>query len=257
MDIQIKRSSLPAQVAEQIQGLIESEALRVGDRLPPERDLAERLGVSRPVIREALQVLSQRGLVAIKPGCGTFIQEPSAQHAADMLKLFFKMGNCRGSLDDFFALRRSLEIEAAGLASQRATEADHAALNESLAAMQTNTEDLDAFIAADLDFHLAVARAAHNEFLLVVLEPLVSIWSQVISLSSQAQGAPRVGISYHQKLAARILERDQQGAREVMGAHMQASHRFAVKVQAENTNITDHTIIHESTEDSNEIPSAG
>ncbi|MCE5259089.1 MAG: FadR family transcriptional regulator [Chloroflexi bacterium] len=231
LDFSITRSTLPAQVADRIQDLIESEALHAGDKLPPERDLAERLGVSRPVIREALQVLLVRGLIAVKPGCGTYIKEPSAKNAADYLELYFKLQHCPGSLRDFYEVRQLLETEAAGLAAERATAEDLQALQTAIAVMQAKRESLSDFISADLEFHLALARAAHNEYLLMILGPLASIWSQVIAISAQAPGAVEAGISFHQVIMEHLVLQDITGARESMRLHMHAALDFSVAVQ--------------------------
>ena len=74
-DFSLRRDKLYQQVADRIQQLIAEDALRPGDKLPGERELAERMGVSRTVVREAIRALSVRGLVKVKPGCGTYVQE--------------------------------------------------------------------------------------------------------------------------------------------------------------------------------------
>lgn len=231
LNLQINRATLPVQVADRIQDLIETEALHMGDRLPSERDLAERLGVSRPVIRESLQVLSERGLVRIKPGCGTFVQEPSTQHAADYLELYFKLRLCPGSLHEFFEMRQLLEVETAGLAAERAVSGDIAALDATIANMQSQKDSLAGFISADLEFHLGLAHAAHNEYLLMILGPLANIWSQVISISAKAPGAVQAGIDYHRDIITHITQHDVLGARESMRRHMYAALEFSEAAQ--------------------------
>ena len=239
LDFTLTRSSLPAQVADRIQAMIESEALHAGDKLPPERDLAERLGVSRPVIREALQVLSVRGLVKIKPGCGTYVQEPSAKNAADYLELYFKLRHCPGSLHDFFEVRQLLEVEAAGLAAERATEDDLNVLQSAIVVMQASREPLSAFIEADVAFHLALAQAAHNDYLMMILGPLAAIWSQVIALSAGAPGAIETGISFHQAILEHLKQHDIEATRETMRRHMLAALQLSEAAQrADNTKVS-------------------
>ncbi|MHB9032824.1 MAG: FadR/GntR family transcriptional regulator [Anaerolineae bacterium] len=231
INLQLTRSTLPAQVADQIQDLIEMDALHTGDKLPPERDLAERLGVSRPVVREALQVLLVRGLVKIKPGSGTFVQSPSAQSAADYLELYFKLRHCPGSLREFFEMRQLLEVETAGLAAERATADDVAKLESCLVTMRSEQLSLANYIAADVTFHLALANAAHNEYLLMLLGPLASIWSHVISISTQAPGAIAGGIAFHEDILRHISSHDVKGAGDAMRAHMLAAFQFSIQAQ--------------------------
>lgn len=233
LDFHISRASLPAQVAERIQRLVESDALKTGDKLPAERDLAERLGVSRPVIREALQMLSERGLVKIKPGCGTYVQEPSATDAAEYLELYFKLRHCPGSLRDFFEMRELLEVATAGLAAERATEADLRTLEKSLRAMRGHDGSMHDYVSADLAFHLALAQAAHNDYLLMLLSPLANIWAEVISLSTQTPDAIQTGIAFHEELYTLILQRDAVGAREAMHRHMLAALALSEAAQSD------------------------
>ena len=87
-DFSLRRDKLYQQVADQIQELILTDSLRPGDRLPAERELAERMGVSRTVVREAFRVLCDRGLVKVKSGCGTYVQELSHKDAAASIELF-------------------------------------------------------------------------------------------------------------------------------------------------------------------------
>jgi len=225
-EFSITRVKLPEQVADRIQGLIIADALHTGDKLPPERDLAERLGVSRPVIREALQVLSVRGLAQIKPGCGTYVQGPSAQGTAAHLELYFKLKHCPNSLRDFFEIRRLLEVEAAGLAADRVTSDDIEELQGSITEMADHLDSLTDYIKADLSFHMALARAAHNDFILLLLGPISNLWSQAISISASAPGALPAGLAHHEDILQRIACGDAPGAREAMTRHMSDAQEF-------------------------------
>ncbi|MHB1357790.1 MAG: FadR/GntR family transcriptional regulator [Anaerolineae bacterium] len=225
-DFNVSRAKLPEQVADRIQGLIVADALHTGDKLPPERDLAERLGVSRPVIREALQVLSARGLAQIKPGCGTYVQEPSVQGTAAHLELYFKLKHCPNSLGDFFEIRRLLEVEAAGLAADRATTEDIAVLQASITEMAKHLESLPDYIKADVSFHLALAQAAHNDFMLMLIGTISNLLSQTISISASAPGAMPAGLAHHQNISRFIIDRNALGARGAMTLHMNAAQVF-------------------------------
>ena len=225
-DFNVSRAKLPEQVADRIQGLIVADALHAGDKLPSERDLAERLGVSRPVIREALQVLSVRGLAQIKPGCGTYVQEPSVQGTAAHLELYFKLKHCPNSLGDFFEIRRLLEVEAAGLAADRATPDDIEALQQNVAEMADNLESLPEYVKTDVSFHMALARAAHNDFMLMLIGTISNLLSQVISISARAPGAVPAGYAHHQDILRFILVGNASGARGAMALHMDSAQEF-------------------------------
>jgi GntR family transcriptional regulator, transcriptional repressor for pyruvate dehydrogenase complex len=222
----ISRVKLPEQVADRIQALIVADALHAGDKLPAERELAERLGVSRPVIREALQVLSVRGLAQIKPGCGTYVQEPSAQGTAAHLELYFQLKHCPNALRDFFEVRQLLEVESAGLAAERATPGDLAVLQNSIYKMAEHLDSLVEFIQADLDFHMLLASAAHNDYIHLLLGSISGLWSQAISLSAGAPGALPAGLAHHREIMQCVARGDAPGAREAMTSHMCAAREF-------------------------------
>ena len=116
----IQQSRLHEMVAERIRSMIVSESLHPGDRLPSERDLSERLGVSRVVIREATRVLDAQGLVEVKPGSGTYVKELTPGHVSDSIGLFLRLRQSEQPYRDLIEVRRTLEIDIAGLAAERA-----------------------------------------------------------------------------------------------------------------------------------------
>jgi len=221
-DFPIRRHRLHEQVAEQIQRLIIEEALRPGDKLPSERDLAERLGVSRTVIREAIRVLNVRGLVKVKPGSGTYIQELSPNDVAAPIELFLKLRQLSDRYKDLHEIRRTLEIEMAGLAAERATEEDIAAMEAAIEEMAAHIEDVDQFTRYDLAFHSALASATHNQLFNVLLTPITDLLLEFRLAAYQYDplGAIEGGLTHHRQILNRIKERDVEGARQAMRDHL-------------------------------------
>jgi len=153
------------QVADQIRGLITREQLAEGDRLPPERDLAELFGVSRPMVSQALRMLSLMGLVEIRQGSGAYVlRRPQAMVAASV-SLMLDLD--QGPLDDLAELRLWLETLGAVHAAQRGGAAD---LHGSLRRLAGATGSAAAWIAADTVFHANVVRAAGNAYLTALYE---------------------------------------------------------------------------------------
>ena len=153
------------QVADQIRGLITREHLAEGDRLPPERDLAELFGVSRPMVSQALRMLSLMGLVEIRQGSGAYVlRRPQAMVAASV-SLMLDLD--QGPLDDLAELRLWLETLGAVHAAQRGGAAD---LQGSLRRLAGATGSAAAWIAADTVFHANVVRAAGNAYLTALYE---------------------------------------------------------------------------------------
>jgi len=110
-ELSFRRARLYEQVTERIQNLIITESLRPGDKLPSERELAERLGVSRTAVREAIRALSVRGLVKVKPGCGTYTQEPTPENTTAPLELFLRLRCCPTSSENLYEVRRTIEVK--------------------------------------------------------------------------------------------------------------------------------------------------
>src|SRR5437773_2816492 len=134
------------QVAEQIEKRILDGELRNGDRLPPERDLAEQFHVSRTAVREAMKILAQKGLIEMRPGRGTIVIDgahEAMQHSIGLV-MKLKLGEVGGS-DNLVEVREILETEIAALAAARATDRDIAAMRECVKVMEDHLNEADAY----------------------------------------------------------------------------------------------------------------
>ena len=192
------------QIADQIQRLIVSESLRPGDRLPSERHLAERLSVSRSVIREAVGALKARGLVEARPGNGTYIQRPSSADASAYLGPLLSLQQLKDRYRDLTEVRWTLEVEIAGLAAERAESKDIAELEIAFAGIETDAEDVDQFLRYDFAFHSALGAATHNEVYRVFIMLIIELLSEFrLKACRQDFGGVLVGTSAHYAL---ILE---------------------------------------------------
>ncbi len=153
---------LPDSVASSLEKRILEGSLRAGQRLPPERELAEQLGVSRPSLREALQKLAAKGLVRTRQGGGTVVTDSLQASFVDPWK---DMLSGHPTLQhDLLEFRHMLEGQAAQLAAERANDFDVERIDAAFNALEAAYEhgDLEACIKADVDFHQAVAEASHN-----------------------------------------------------------------------------------------------
>lgn len=149
-------------IARQLEARILEGSLKPGDRLQPERELAQELGVSRPSLREAIQKLVSRGLLNSRQGGGTFVTDRlDAAFADPWQALIDTHPTLQG---DLFEFRFVIEAAAAGLAAERATDADLASLGNALDRLDAayHGDDRASQVAADVDFHQAVAEASHN-----------------------------------------------------------------------------------------------
>ncbi len=165
-------------VVEQIEKLILSGVLRPGQKLPPERELSDALGISRPKLREAFQVLAERSLVEIRRSEGAFIAPLTGPSISPTLVALF--ARHRSTFLDFLEFRREQESFAAHLAAQRATDADHEILGMLVAEMESAVRGGDAQAEADLDlrFHMAVIETAHNTIIVHVMRAIYALMRQ-------------------------------------------------------------------------------
>ena len=161
---QIPRARAYELVIRQIEDQITAGALKVGDQLPPERDLAAKLGVSRAAVREAMRAMEAQGVVrsgvGVGPDSGTFLTSMPSKALTQFLRLHMALANF--PITDVVETRIMLDRWSARLASQQASADDLSAMRGLLDAMDAELDDIDAFNELDTDFHVALAEAAHN-----------------------------------------------------------------------------------------------
>jgi GntR family transcriptional regulator, transcriptional repressor for pyruvate dehydrogenase complex len=215
----VRSSRLYEQIVQQVEESIQKGALKTGDRLPPERELAQQFGVSRTAVREAVKALREKGFVEAYPGRGTFIMQTSSHPIRLSIDRIAKTGQAEGSLY-LTEVREMMEPEIAAMAAERADAEDLAAMRESVEVMDGAKRDPEAFIEADLDFHLALAEAAANPIILSLIDSIVGLLREQRMGIFQVEGGPERGQYHHKRILEAVEHRDSGGAREAMKAHM-------------------------------------
>ena len=161
---QIPRTRAYEQVIHQIEDQITAGALKVGDQLPAERELAAKLGVSRAAVREAIRAMEAQGVVksgvGVGPDSGTFLTSMPSKALTQFLRLHMALANF--PIDDVVETRIMLERWSARLAAKQSSSGDLAEMRRLLDAMDAERDDVAAFNELDTDFHVAMAEAAHN-----------------------------------------------------------------------------------------------
>ena len=208
-----RNGRLSEQVLQEMQRLITEEYPKPGSRLPKEAELAERFQVSRIVIREAMKILEDRGMVEVRAGRGTLTLAPSPERVKESLLLLFRdqpMPTVE-EMESLLELRQVLEETSASLAAVRAKEEDLLAIEEALNEMAEEGHDLKHTVEADLRFHRAVMRAAHNPYLELVLDPVMSTFLQQIKLTNF-----HTGLDLHRHIFDEIKAHNPVGARQAV-----------------------------------------
>jgi GntR family transcriptional repressor for pyruvate dehydrogenase complex len=216
----VRTSRLYEQIVQQIEASVLNGTLKPGDQLPAERELAQRLGVSRTAVREAVKALREKGLVEAYSGRGTFVTDGTTQAARQSFDLMVKLGQVEGS-PHLAELRLILEPGIAAMAAERVEDEDLTAMREAVAVMERSQKDPEAYIEADLDFHLALAEAAANPLILSLIDSIVGLLREQRIKIFNVEGGPQRGQVHHKRILDAMERRDPEMARSAMRAHLE------------------------------------
>lgn len=221
------RSSLAETIAEQIEQRILDGELPRGSRLPTEGDMATQFGVSRPSVREAIATLKGRSL--IRSVDGGHVVEAGTVGLVDALTRQLKLtGVSPRAIANLYHVRRMLEVAAAGSAAQSATPEDVAAVQGWLSRMRESMHDQDAWAKSDVGFHISIAAATHNPFVVSMLEPLTQLIECVIYEGYRSPHAVDVGLAKHVALAEAIARSDAAGSEQAMREMLERSEQYVL-----------------------------
>nr|MCU0507216.1 FadR family transcriptional regulator [Anaerolineae bacterium] len=212
------KSRLVDRVADKIQRLIVSGQLAPGTRLPPEREFAEQLGVSRPVVREAVHQLIAKGLLESKHGSGTTVREMTRESVVAPLGwLAQSMG---ATLDHLHAVRVILEGAIVRMAAEQASDEEISELQRIVANMRENTENVEVFVALDAEFHQALAETAHNPLLGVLLDSVRDLMQEVRLEVHRHMAIYATIVPDHEEIIAAVAARNPDAASRAMQRHL-------------------------------------
>ena len=222
MTEQVRRERLSEQVTRQLVEEIVGGRWQASAALPKERELAQRFGVSVRVVRESMRALSAKGLVRVRHGVGAFVTATQEWNSTEPLSLLMRRE--RGTLLCVHEVRTTLELETAPLAAVRASDEQIDGLAAALNDMIVGRDDLAKHCAADLDFHLRLARATGNPMFAVVLQPIAALIQEGILRGGGLTEARMRGIREHQAIFEGVRRHEPSAAREAMAAHMKTTH---------------------------------
>jgi len=229
----IKSTRIYEEIVRQVKAMIAEGRLKGGDRLPPERDLAEKFVVSRTSVREALRALESLGLVEIRPGEGTFVRQVSIEALVEPLALL--MVSQREGIGELFEARRLLEPSLAALAAARATPEEIQEMERILEEQSKEIVSGRTGLAQDAQFHAAIGAAAHNRAITRIAHAIMDLLTQSREESLNIPGRPTRSHEDHRRILAAITRRDADGARKAMLDHIEAVERLVVPPEATPT----------------------
>ena len=208
------------QVVAHVRNLIEQGALRPGDRLPAERDLATRVGVSRPTVRAGLRALAAIGVVQSRHGSGTYIPDGPPSLGTDALSFLAALHGF--TRDEMYEVRRILEVGAAGLAAERAGEDHVATMADEIAGMFASIDDPQTFLSHDIRFHRAVGLASGNPIVASLAEMVSGLYYEHRreTAKNASERDLRTAAEAHRRIYHAIRGKDVALARTAMNEHL-------------------------------------
>lgn len=225
----VEKQTLATVVMERLVAFLQDDALHPGDPLPSQHELARQFGVSRPVLREAMQGLASVGLIEIRPGSGCYVRDPDGLTDPESL---FEALTHEAALETLEA-RMVVEVELAALAAERATDADWRLVDAALVRLQRAVGRGQETAAITGDFHRALARAGHNGVLFKMSQLLIR--PRLVQGSRVEHALPDIAAGEydsHRGLAAAVRSGDPVAARGAMRHHLEIAHGWEDRIAA-------------------------
>ena len=220
----IENAPVADRVVEQIEDMIVQGILEEGDRMPPERDLAMQLNVSRPKLRDALKKLEDYGLLTIRHGEGTFVAQLTGEAMSPaLIDLYARHGRAFG---EYLEYRRVQEGFAARLAAERATSSDRKLIKRYLTALEAADAvgDQEAARDADVGFHTSIVHASHNAMLIHMMASIYDLTRRGVFYNRDYlrtfDGAGEKLLNQHRDIARNVIDGNIEGAERAAVDHL-------------------------------------
>jgi DNA-binding FadR family transcriptional regulator len=232
----VRRGNLSSRIADRLRAQIEQGAFKPGEQLPGHRELASIFGVSVGSVREALSMLISEGRIETRAGRGTFVAthaggSESRRAAAPALPPLE-----RKAIEELIEAREVLELQIAAMAARRASAAHVEALRRHVERLQEAASSPGEFLDADLEFHVVLAEAAGNRYLVQAMTEIRLLLKEDMELAAETAirrfGDLGLGVDSHRRLVDAIAGHDADAAREILAGMMSRNHEFVLGLYA-------------------------
>ena len=220
------------QVVEHVRRLIVAGRLKPGDRLPPERDLARQIGVSRPSLRSGLRSLEAMGVIRARQGSGTYISDGPPRLGEGPLQFLAALHGF--TRDEMFEARRVLEVNTASLAAERAGPEQLAVMADEVASMFASLDDPQEYLRHDVQFHRAVAAGSRNPVLATLIDTVAELVYETRRLTVEHATDLKESAEMHRRIYQAIKARDPERARREMDEHLDLARQAQAGEDAES-----------------------
>ena len=219
----VEKDLLPNKIVNSLLALIKKKQLLPGHKLPPERELAQTMNVSRPSLRSALRMLATMNVIEIHPGAGAYVSRLEPDRLLQHLDFAFALDDA--SVLQLFDARRTLELRTAFLAAQWITDEELTTLTDDLAAWEAAATD-EQREEADREFHKHIAAAAHNPILYRFVTIVTQLAKESRSRAYQLPQAIDKTRQEHAMIVQALRQHDANGARQAMLDHLQGAETY-------------------------------
>jgi len=228
----IKKSAISEDITARLLTMIKDGELKPGAKLPPERELAEMMQVSRPSLREALRALSIMNIIEIRQGDGTYVTSLEPELLVEHLDFIFSLSD--STIIELFEARKIVEVGLAAMAAERITDEEIAGLEAYLARAIEHVNDHAAFLQADIELHEAIVSAARNTFLKRFMASIYHLGHASRSRTVQIPGVVQQVVEDHQAIVLALKARDPHQARQAMLQHLNNVENRLLQLVAES-----------------------
>jgi DNA-binding FadR family transcriptional regulator len=214
-----EKDVLPKKIATRLLFLIKEKHLKPGDKLPPERELAAMMQVSRPSLREALQALAIMNIIEMRQGDGTYVTSLEPELLVEPLDFVFSLNDA--TLFELFEARKIVEVGIVALAAQRITAAEIQELETCLEKSVKASDNAQAFLEADLELHKRIITAAQNSLLGRFMDSISQLGLVSRSRTTEIPGLIKQSAADHQAIVAALKAHNPEAARQAMLQHLE------------------------------------
>ena len=223
----VTRTTLTADICRKLAAQLIRGHWKAGEKIPAERELCEKLGVGRASLREALKALEIMGMIETRLGDGTYVCRRSEFFSRPLLWAI--ASSSEAETRELVEARILIEVELAGLAAERATAANIDRLSQELDRMEERKANPQAFVQADVDFHLEIGNAASNQILMNALQLIRNLLQEWILTAVDVEGVPAKACAQHKRILQAIRAHDSEAARKAMQKHLKDMAGFLMK----------------------------
>ncbi len=213
-----QRSNLSEQIAERIISMIKEQQLKPGDLLPPERELAETMGVSRPSLREALRALSIMNIIENRQGSGTYVASLEPERLIEHLDVVFSLDD--STFQELFEARRIIEVGIAGLSADMCKPEDETELNSIHLKSVESVNDSKTFMDCDLELHHKILQITRNPILSLFMRSVTKLSIMSRKRTNEYPDVRQQTVLDHSKIIQAIISHNSEEAKNAMKEHL-------------------------------------